>query len=44
MRRLVLFCGTLSMILGQTPSLAWVELADTVYGIANAQDTFGVWI
>jgi len=32
------------MILGQTPSLAWVELADTVYGIANAQDTFGVWI
>jgi len=32
------------MILGQAPSLAWVELADTVYGIANAQDTFGVWI
>jgi YD repeat-containing protein len=34
----------LSMIFGQAPSLAWVELADTVYGIANAQDTFGVWI
>jgi hypothetical protein len=32
------------MILGQTPSLAWAEFADTVYGIANAQDTFGVWI
>jgi len=32
------------MIFGQVPSLAWVELADTVYGIANAQDTFGVWI
>jgi YD repeat-containing protein len=32
------------MILGQAPSLAWVELADTVYGIANAQDTFRVWI
>jgi len=44
MRRLVLFCGTLSLIFGQVPSLAWVELADTVYGIANAQDTFGVWI
>lgn len=44
MRRLVLFCGTLSLIFGQAPSLAWVELADTVYGIANAQDTFGVWI
>jgi len=44
MRRLVLFCGMLSLIFGQAPSLAWVELADTVYGIANAQDTFGVWI
>jgi YD repeat-containing protein len=44
MRSIVLFCGTLSVILGQAPSLAWVELADTVYGIANAQDTFGVWI
>jgi YD repeat-containing protein len=32
------------VIFGQAPSLAWVELADTVYGIANAQDTFGVWI
>ena len=32
------------MIFGQAPSLAWVELADTVYGIENAQDTFGVWI
>jgi YD repeat-containing protein len=32
------------MVFGQAPSLAWVELADTVYGIANAQDTFGVWI
>jgi YD repeat-containing protein len=32
------------VILGQTPILAWVELADTVYGIANAQDTFRVWI
>ena len=32
------------MIFGQAPSLVWVELADTVYGIANAQDTFGVWI
>jgi len=44
MRSTVLFCGTLSLILGQAPSLAWVELADTVYGIANAQDTFRVWI
>jgi YD repeat-containing protein len=34
----------LSVIFGQASSLAWVELADTVYGIANAQDTFGVWI
>ena len=32
------------MILGQTPSLAWVELADTVYGIKNAQDTFAIYI
>jgi YD repeat-containing protein len=32
------------MIFGQAPSLPWVELADTVYGIANAQDTFRVWI
>jgi len=44
MRSMVLLCGMLSLILGQAPSLAWVELADTVYGIANAQDTFGVWI
>ena len=44
MRNVVLLCGMLSVILGQTPSLAWVELADTVYGIANAQDTFRVWI
>jgi YD repeat-containing protein len=44
MRNVVLLCGMLSLILGQAPSLAWVELADTVYGIANAQDTFGVWI
>jgi hypothetical protein len=44
MRSTVLFCGTLSLILGQAPSLAWVELADTVYGIANAQDTFRVYI
>jgi YD repeat-containing protein len=43
MRSTVLLCGMLSMIFGQAPSLAWVELADTVYGIANAQDTFGVW-
>jgi hypothetical protein len=34
----------LSVIFGQAPSLAWVELADTVYGIANAQDTFEVYI
>jgi hypothetical protein len=32
------------VILGQQPSLAWVELADTVYGIANAQDTFEIYI
>ena len=32
------------MSLGQAPSLAWGELADTVYGIANAQDTFEVYI
>jgi YD repeat-containing protein len=32
------------MIFGQAPSLAWVELADTVYGIANAQDTFEIYI
>jgi YD repeat-containing protein len=44
MRNVVLLCGMLSMIFGQAPSLAWVELADTVYGIANAQDTFRVWI
>ncbi len=44
MRNVVLLWGMLSVILGQTPSLAWVELADTVYGIANAQDTFRVWI
>ena len=44
MRSTLLLCGMLSMIFGQAPSLAWVELADTVYGIANAQDTFGVWI
>jgi YD repeat-containing protein len=44
MRSVVLLCGMLSVIFGQAPSLAWVELADTVYGIANAQDTFGVWI
>jgi hypothetical protein len=44
MRNVVLLCGMLSMIFGQVPSLAWVELADTVYGIANTQDTFGVWI
>jgi hypothetical protein len=31
----------LSMIFGQAPSLAWVELADTVYGIdGSTQDTF----
>jgi YD repeat-containing protein len=34
----------LSMIFGQAPSLAWVELADTVYGINNAQDTFAIYI
>jgi YD repeat-containing protein len=28
------------MIFGQVSSLAWVELADTVYRIENAQDTF----
>ena len=44
MRSTLLLCGMLSMILGQAPSLAWVELADTVYGIANAQDTFEVYI
>jgi hypothetical protein len=44
MRNVVLLCGMLSLIFGQAPSLAWVELADTVYGIANAQDTFRVWI
>jgi len=44
MRSIVFLCGTLSMIFGQAPSLAWAELADTVYGIANAQDTFRVWI
>jgi hypothetical protein len=31
----------LSVIFGQVPSLAWVELADTVYGIdGSTQDTF----
>jgi YD repeat-containing protein len=44
MRSTVLLCGMLSVILGQAPSLAWVELADTVYGIENAQDTFEVYI
>ena len=43
MRSTLLLCGMLSMIFGQAPSLAWAELADTVYGITNAQDTFGVW-
>jgi YD repeat-containing protein len=44
MRNVVLLCGTLSVILGQAPSLAWVELADTVYRIENAQDTFAIYI
>jgi YD repeat-containing protein len=44
MRSTLLLCGMLSVILGQQPSLAWVELADTVYGIANAQDTFEIYI
>jgi len=39
MRNVLLLCGMLSVILGQAPSLAWVELADTVYWIENAQDT-----
>jgi hypothetical protein len=38
MRNVVLLCGMLSVILGQAPSLAWAELADTVR-IENAQDT-----
>jgi|GEM_PF-3585226 len=44
MRCLVLLCGTLSLIFGQVPSLAWVELADTVYEIRNAQDTLAIYI
>lgn len=45
MRRLVLLlCGMLSMILGQAPSLAWVELADTAYWIGDAQDTLAMAI
>jgi len=32
------------MILGQAPSLAWVELADTVYWIGDAQDTLAMAI
>jgi len=44
MRSIVLFCGTLPLIFGQTSSLAWAELADTVYGIKNAQDTFAIYI
>jgi len=44
MRSIVLLCGTLPLIFGQTPSLAWVELADTVYGINNTQDTFAIYI
>jgi hypothetical protein len=45
MRSTVLLCGMLSMILGQAPSLAWVELADTIYGIdGSTQDTFRMLI
>jgi hypothetical protein len=41
MRSVVLLWGMLSLIFGQAPSLAWVELADTVYGIdGSTQDTF----
>jgi YD repeat-containing protein len=45
MRSIVLLCGMLSMILGQVPSLAWVELADTIYGIdGSTQNTFRMLI
>jgi len=44
MRYVVVTLGLLSLVMGQTPSLAWVELADTVYGIENAQDTFVIYI
>jgi YD repeat-containing protein len=41
MRNVVLLCGMLSVIFGQAPGLAWVELADTIYGIdGSTQDTF----
>lgn len=32
------------MILGQVPSLAWAELADTAYWIGDAQDTLAMAI
>jgi YD repeat-containing protein len=45
MRSLVLLCGMLSLIFGQVPSLAWVELADTIYGIdGSTQNTFRMLI
>jgi hypothetical protein len=44
MRNVVLLCGMLSMIFGQAPSLAWVELADTAYWIGDAQDTLAMAI
>lgn len=44
MRYIVANLGLLSLVMGQAPGLAWVELADTVYGIENAQDTFVIYI
>ncbi len=44
MRYIVLSLGILSLVMGQAPSLAWVELADTVYVIENGRDTVEIYI
>ncbi len=44
MYRVVLSISILSLVCGQAPNLAWVELADTVYGISSTQDTFAIFI
>jgi len=36
--------GILAFLMGQVPDLRWSELADTVYGIENGQDTFVIYI
>ncbi len=36
--------GIFAFLMGQVPNLRWSELADTVYGIENGQDTFVIYI